>query len=297
MRGVDEGFVFHATGYMFIWGDYMKNKVLCGMAVMLIFCGAGYGQCCALSAGADANEDKAASKVDLGEVLSRVEGRLTKLHTFRAEMEYQVDQVLLDSRTVRHGTMYYAQDSNTVAFRVNFRDWSQYDLEEEESAEIEPVKYQEDYIFDGQWLSVRNEQRKSLRRVEVSKGKVDPNMFRLGKGPVPLPFALKKDDVLKEFKVEEVEPTAADPNETRHLVLTPRETSSVLKRYKRYEMWVSVKNWVPVQVLLVSQENEVTRVRWTVIELDMKLDKDVFVVPVVGSDWSVEVVPLARQGG
>jgi hypothetical protein len=75
---------------------------------------------------------------------------------------------------------------------------------------------QSSFIFDGEWLVEKNErERLFIKRQVVPPGEnFDP--LRIGDGPMPLPIGQKREDILKRYTAQLVEPTAglqppADP--------------------------------------------------------------------------------------
>ena len=229
----------------------------------------------------------------LSELLDRIENRGAQLQTLQADMLYEQEQRLLDIREIRHGRLSYQNRDDRVLFRMHFYDWRQIDMETPEAQRPPAVKLDLDYAFDGQWFIKRDARLKTLQRWEIAQGPSNVEAFRLGKGPFPLPFAIRKLDVVREFDVELI-PTDAkrDPVGGSHLRLTPRAESSYAEEYKSLELWVDDKTAVPVKVRFEKEGFEVTAVTWTKLELDELLDAKAFDLAPTNNDWTIETTPL-----
>jgi outer membrane lipoprotein-sorting protein len=234
---------------------------------------------------------KAVGEVEL--LLDNIEQSGSKLQSFQADMLYVQLDPLRDTLVKRGGELYYRTDKEAVRFRIHFDDYLQQDLED--SAPAKPVKYDEDYVFDGMWVTRRNTHTKTVQKWEVSKTANDKEMFRLGKGPFPLPFAIKKKDIKENFDVKLPGP---DPNEpagpanTHHLQLIPKAQSSYAKDYLQMNLWIDQKTSIPVQISYENIDYEVTTVTWTKIKTDKEIKNKVFELEAPGNDWDVDIKPL-----
>lgn len=223
-------------------------------------------------------------------LLERAEQRSTRLKSVRADMTYTLDQLMLETREVRQGSLLYRVDDQQVQFRLHFDSWRQVDLEADEPAPVVPIDL--DYAFDGRWLIKRDTHTKMIQRWELAKTPRDREAFRLGRGPFPLPFSLRKADVLANFEASLAEPTEQDPAGTDHLVLVPLPESTYAQDYRRMDLWIERARALPVQLRFEKQGFEVTMVTWRDIKLDVPIDARQFELAPPGPDWSVEVTPL-----
>jgi len=237
---------------------------------------------------APANEAEVDPK--LAALLEKVEKRGNELKSFQAEMLYTQQQPMVETMRTRHGTLYYLVKDSSVKFRIHFSDLQEQDLAEEKKAPM--VQFDEDYVYDGLWFTIRNARLKSIQRQEISKTPAKKEEFRLGKGPFPLPFAITKDDVLKQIQTKLVEPGDKDPKETDHLVLIPKKDSSFAEEYVKLELWISRANSVPIQLRFEKDNMEITTLEWSKVELDKGVDEKEFSLPKPGADWTVEETPL-----
>ncbi len=228
---------------------------------------------------------------ELNTLLDKIEKRSGELKSFEADMLFKQEQLLVDSVKIRNGKLYYQANPEAVYFRVHFADLLEMDLEEEEE-KPEPVKFNEDFAFDGRWLTRRNELFKSIQKYEISKEPANKETFRLGKGPFPLPFALTKADILKEFEVQLLPADPNDPAKTSHLKLKPKKDSSLAEKYLVLDFWVSAEEMEPRQIRYASPDDEITTVTWSKIKTDKTISKKNFELEAPDKDWEVEVNPL-----
>jgi len=229
---------------------------------------------------------------ELEKLLAKVEQRGKSLKSFQGKMLYEQNQPLTDTLTVRRGDMYYQVDAKTVRFRIHFADYLQAYLEDE--VRPKPVKFNEDFAFDGMWVTRRNERTKSIQRRQVAKTARHKEDFRLGKGPFPLPFALRRDDIVKEFDIQLMKPDPKDKTfkDADHLLLKPKPKSSFEEKYVKLELWLAKKDTVPVRMRYEVDNAETTTVTWSKIKIDKKISAKTFDLKPGGGDWDVEEIPL-----
>lgn len=223
-------------------------------------------------------------------LLGKIEAAGGKMKSFQGEMLFTVEQLMADAIDHQRGKLYYRRGDKTPRFLIHFDEHQQINLDDDEP---EPwVKADDTYAFDGLWLTRKNARTKMIQRWEVAREGQDQEMFRLGKGPFPLPFAIKKADVLKEF---EATLAAADPNDpagTAHLVLIPKKDSSYAEKYIKLELWVAQETATTEQIRYETTDSEIHTVRWSKIELDKDISSKMFELKSPGRDWTVEEVPL-----
>jgi len=249
------------------------------------------GQCCA---DGKSNDGDICSAVD--KLLYRVEQAGAKLASFQADMLYNQLQPIQDTVIIRHGRLYYQVRGETVRARINFDDFLQQDTDEEEK--LKPQKFDEDYVFDGLWLTASNSKTKKIDYHEISKKSRGKEDFRIGNGPFPLPFAIKRKDVLKHF---DVKITKADPNapavlkDSDHIALVPKKKSPYIKDYRRLELWVSKKTALPVRISFEKELGELTTITWSNIKVNKKIRDATFKLKKPGKGWTEDWHPLKEK--
>ena len=241
-------------------------------------------------------QDPAKAKISpqLNRLLDNLEKTGAKLKSFQAKMLYTQQQILVDTEMIRNGKLYYHTDEQNLRFRIHFSDWLQRDLEDDEQIP-EVVRFNEDVVFDGLWVTRRNERIKSIQKIEVSRKRQNKEQFRLGKGPFPLPFAIRKMDVLKEFDVKLLRAEPNDPQGTSHLLLKPKPKSSFADKYLRMDLWIGQKDYLPRQIRYETDDAEITTVTWSEIQADKPIADAVFKLEPGDTSWNTEVTFLKES--
>jgi len=227
----------------------------------------------------------------LNKLLDRIESTSVKLRSFEADMLYIQEQLLQETITRRTGKVYYRVDDDAVRARIAYVDFLQRYSDE---APPKPQKFDEDIVFDGMWVIHRNARTKNILRKQVSRTPKNVEAFRLGKGEFPLPLAIRKADVLREFDVTWPRPDPNDPEDTDHLLLKPKEKSSYAKKYARIELWIGRKLIVPTQIRFETHNHEITTFTWSKIKLNKRIKDKVFELK-GGRGWSEEEQPLREE--
>ena len=226
-----------------------------------------------------------------GTLLERIEQAGARIKSYQADMVLRQEQVLMDSLEIRRGELYYQVGKDEVRFRVHFGSLQEIDTSESEAEQqkIKPIKFEEDFSFDGQWLIRRDARTKTIEKWQVSKEKRGAEAFRLGSGPLlfPLPFALKKADVLREFEAELLPSGPNEPGKTDHLLLKPKKGGAFAGEYRILELWLCRKNTVPVQMRFETEDHEVTTILWSNIVTDKAIKAEQFQLAPAGEDWTV----------
>jgi len=286
------------------------------IVLTLLFCccfAVGYGACAAGGAdGGDAPtcdrapESKTApqapcsklwmgdpNELKLDELLDRIEKRCAALKDFQAEVIYKVEQPLIEAVAIRHGELYYQVRDQAVRFRIHFRDLQQAYLDDDEPALVS--KFDEDFSFDGQWAVRRNSHSKTLQRWQLSAKPAGQESFRIGQGPFPTPFAIKKVDLLEQFRVAIAPADPCDPAGTIRLQLKPKPAGSFAEKYRSIELWFDRQTILPRQIRLESSSNDFTHITWSKIKTDRPISPAHFQLEPAGPDWIVETYPLKKS--
>ena len=273
----------------------MKTFTMIVSAVVLVATGvaAGGAGCCAANKEEPAAGAQCAIDQEMDKLLVKIEEAGSKLKSFQGEMFFTVEQLLVDAIDNQRGKLYYQRTDKDVRFLIHFSEFQQIDLDDDRPAPW--AKADDTYAFDGLWLTRRNARTKMIQRWEVARERQDHEMFRLGKGPFPLPFAIKKADVLQEFEASLAVANPNDPAGTAHLVLKPKKDSSYTEKYVQLELWVSQATGTAEQIRYETTDSEIHTVRWSKIKLDKKISPKLFELKSPGSDWTVEETPLEKD--
>ncbi|MBI9016744.1 MAG: hypothetical protein JEZ07_05720 [Phycisphaerae bacterium] len=251
-------------------------------------------------------EKKVEISKEANDLLDKVELAAGKLKTYQAKMKYTMAQPELEIVTTQNGSIFYKVEKDAILARMNFDDMLQQDVDELEDDPADwakPVKFNDDYVFDGMWLTRRNDRTKMIQKWQVAKDKKDRDAFRIGKGPFPLPFSIKKDDLIKYFGIKIIVDKKLEAKElknTVHIELIPLKESVYAKEYVKLELWMDVKNYLPVQIRYEKGGDrcEITTVLWTDIKIDDKkgIAADIFIIDEnIGAGWQKEVTPMKNK--
>jgi outer membrane lipoprotein-sorting protein len=222
------------------------------------------------------------------DALNAMEAAGERYKTIRATIDYNVDMAQTGDQERRGGYVAYkAADGNEPArFRISF--------DTLRLGEGALTKDQLDYIFDGQWLTVAKHRIKQMTRYQVAAAgeKVEP--MRLGKGPFPVPFGQKADDVLAHFEVTTRDARKSDPPGTTYLKLLPRTGRQAELSAKQVEMWVDVSSGLPAKIISLDKSENLTTVVFSDIKTGAQVDASLFAVQ-RPAGWEYVVKPLGEQ--
>jgi len=238
--------------------------------------------------------EKAKISPQLNRLLDNLEKTGAKLKSFQAKMLFTQQQILIDTEMIRNGKLYYHTDKENLRFRIHFSDWLQRDLEDDEQVP-QVFRFNEDVVFDGLWVTRRNERTKNIQKFEISRKRQNKEQFRLGQGPFPLPFAIRKADVLKEFDAKLLRAEPNDPARTSHLLLKPKPKSSFADKYLRMDLWIGQKDYLPRQIRYETDDAEITTVTWSEIQADKPIAEAVFKLEPGDTSWNTEVTFLKES--
>ena len=164
------------------------------------------------------------------------------LKSYQCKVEYLFSQPVLESKTLRTGSLYYARFGNGSKLRINFDTLTQDDGPQQ--------KYVEHYIFDGQWLTHIDYQIKQVQKRQLAEANEPIDAFELAKRNFPIIGFSKTDDLKKEFDINVVNrliPRKRNPN-LIHLHLKVKPDSQYKDDYKSVEIWIDKELMLPAQI-------------------------------------------------
>jgi len=228
------------------------------------------------------------------QLLDQLEERSKSLESFQSKVKYTREQGLLGDSQIRIGTIDYHLGPPS-RFAVRFTH-----MIDNDALRQRPVAY----IFDGTWLAEINEDDKQFIRRQIVAPDETYDPLQLGEGPFPFPIGQKRDQVLRLFQVELIEPTDDDAKDTKHLQLTPRvhpETGKPTSQFTKVDIWYDADSLLPVKVVTYEQEADNTTtvelVAPTVDEIDAQDVDEMFntTAPAAGAGWNVQIKPLESK--
>ena len=210
---------------------------------------------------------------DAMKILRELEAAGDKHHTIKADVDYEVVDLVLGNSEKRTGWVAYSKgdDKTPARFRVSF-----------EKCKLGVGAWTEgkkDYAFDGYWLTVADHKIKNITMYQHAAvgQKVEP--LRIGKGPFPLPFGQKAADMVKYFIPSTRPPVESDPNGTIYLRLLTRPQYDEELPTTRMEMWIDAKTYLPVRLKSRDKNKAVTTVTFKDILTNKAVDEGVFRIP------------------
>jgi outer membrane lipoprotein-sorting protein len=220
-------------------------------------------------------------------ILEDLEAAGETYRSIKANVTYIVNNKLTGDVETRTGWVAYQQagKDQPARFRVSFDTLAM--------GEGRPTKQKVDYIFDGQWLKVAKHNIKSLTHYQVAAEGETVEPLRIGKGPFPVPFGQKVEDVTRYLDVEVKDRDKDAPKGSDYLLLTPHKENRSLVNFNRLELWIDRQRHLPVKVRTVDESHNVVTVNFSDIETkaEMKPEWFTFEKP---ADWSLQI---ERMGG
>ena len=223
-------------------------------------------------------------------ILQDLEAAGEKHKTIRADIDYHwVSRELGDTET-RTGWVAYSKggDKTPTRFRIAFKTLR--------LGKGKTRKELVDYAFDGQWLTVAKHKIKNMTLYQVAAAgeKIEP--LRIGKGPFPLPFGQKADDVIEHFQARTRSPRPNDPKNTTYLRLTARPKYAPKMSTQRLELWIDSTTHLPVKIRSRDKNKNDTTVTFEKIRTNQDVPAGVFRIP-RKLGWQVVRRPLKGAKG
>ncbi len=233
-----------------------------------------------------------AEKVDpaVMEVLQRLETARDKFPVVTADLDYHELLRELGDTEQRSGKVYYqsAAGDSPAKWRIHFRTLRQGDGPK--------IKNVEDYVFDGQWLTIRKERPKQMWRIQVVPPGEKIEALELGKGPFPVPFGQKAETVLRHFRVSTRPARKSDPEDCDYLKLITRPEHQRELNVVWLEMWVQRKTGLPVKIVAEDASGNRKTVEFKDVVTPKSLPRKTFDLPRPPAGWEYRVEPYKPAG-
>jgi outer membrane lipoprotein-sorting protein len=205
-----------------------------------------------------------------GDYLKKLNNRTRNLESYQCRIEYLFEQPVFETKTLQTGVLYYQKDSGKSALRINFRTRS----EEEEKEQ----KYQDEYIFDGIWLTHIDYQVKEVKRYQRAKENEPVDAFDLVAKNFPILGFSKVEELEKNYDIKLLEKENACKSAIGGLVgfsLSPKPDSGY-KDYKTINFWVDSSIDLPAKIIATNADGDIYQVRFLEPKINQKIDKKVF---------------------
>lgn len=144
-----------------------------------------------------------------------------------------------------------------------------------------------DYLLQGPDLIDRDyaAKKQTVTQVHAPGEKID--LFKLGEGPFPLPIGQTRDEVLKQFTVQEEKPK--DPNALAQLKLISKDGTDIKKKFEWIRVSIDKTTKLP-NVITTASPNEVdiNTATLTNIRVDNAVNDNEFKLePIKESEWNL----------
>ncbi|MFA6186895.1 MAG: hypothetical protein WC770_06780 [Phycisphaerae bacterium] len=195
------------------------------------------------------------------DTLRKLNNSVKTIKNLSAQIEYIHAQPLFETKTIRTGKIFYVKDANCSLLRINFLTLKQDDANEQ--------TYREDYVFDGWKLTKIDHQSKSAITEQLAKDKaIEP--FALVQDYFPI---VGFDEPAKLGEQFEITVIAGD---VPQLKLIPRENSRYSKAYKQVDCKLNPQNYLPMEFIASTCDDEEITIRLTQTDLQKAIDKTTF---------------------
>ncbi len=224
------------------------------------------------------------------EVLTKVEKATHAIEAMTGKITYDRIQGLLGDKQRRYGSLVY-HAGPPARFAIHL-----------DRMLIDRAIRPRDrwYIFDGRWLVERLDDEKRFTKWQIVPPDKDPaevDPLGAGEGPFALPIRVNKNDLVRRFKVQLVEPAEDDPADSVHLKLLPRD--GVRVDFQELDLYYDKDTLLPVQVRTLddaeSGDESIIKLR----DLDTNPDNvDTTVIDVsepTERGWHTEVKPWEKD--
>ncbi len=208
--------------------------------------------------------------------------------TVKSDITYTVRNTVFGDVDIRTGWVGYAgeDDKQNPRFRIHFETLSHGKDQPKARARL-------DYAFDGMWFIMVNHKARQYQGQQVAAQGQRVNPLKIGRGPFPIPFGQKTDDVLEHFTVTTRTTGKDEPAGTTYLDLR------TIRRFRkdfnlvRLQMWIDPAMNLPVRIISHDAGTSVTTVDFENIEPNAELKKKIFTLP-KKLGYSVEMKKLEQ---
>lgn len=234
-----------------------------------------------------ARPDKPVSKYTLDEILDTLRNRTAQLTSYKCKVNYLFiqDPELLDSRTLRKGTLYYLKDKAGSRIRVNFDT-----MKQDEGKE---TAHKEQFMFDGVYLVKIDYQLKKVDRYQQVEINKPVDVFEFVSHNFPIVGFSKSEDLRKQFDIKVVD-KAADSSKPIRLHLKVRKDSVYKEDYTDIDFWIDSRTFLPSRIVSKSTEEDVYDIQLTDAAINKKMENSVFKLE-TPSGFSKNEHPLKRK--
>ncbi len=228
-------------------------------------------------------------------ILSRLEQR--DVRDLRAKVTWDLTYVIEEDVTRKTGKLWYKKLDPVAKFKVRF---------DRKIVGGRADTLAEEHLFDGRWYVELNSETKTVSRTEMRHESDTSDPYSITEGSFPVPFGQRRDDIVREFDVNLAPPAQGDPENTDHLVLTPRPGTRTGHSYAKIDFWI-VRDGplagLPIEVRSDKRDgtgavNSTIRVSFRDVEVDTGFaESDLQIRTPLGFEEIVERLPEQTGAG
>jgi hypothetical protein len=245
-------------------------------------------------------------------VLKQLNKKALELKFYQARIEYKFVQPLLESESLRKGTLNYAKYDTESKLRLSFQT-RKIDDEEEE-------KYVEEYIvldgsrlahpgyeFEGMWAVLIDYEIESVKYIQLAEPK-EPNkpvdVFDLASKNFPMVGFTRVEDLKKQFEVSLIEQKKDEAEDFIQVHLKVKPNSVYKDDYVSIDFWIDKELGLPAKVVAVStepateslEERDMSEIKFLASNVNKRIDKEVFDFKIPQGFGEPEIIPLQKNG-
>jgi len=210
----------------------------------------------------------AAGRID--DILTRLQAQTSRLKSYQAEIHYLFiqDPELLDSRTLRKGTLYYKKDESGSKLRISFNTLKQDDGADE--------KYIEHFIFDGVWLTKIDFQLEKVDFYQQAPEDKPIDVFEFISHRFPLLGFTNTQLLREQFDIILVALRGPKSSNDIGLSLRPKENSPYKNDYAHISFYLDIATFLPARIAAKSTEGDIYDIQLLDIKVNKKIKNAVF---------------------
>lgn len=223
----------------------------------------------------------------LGQLLDKINLAAKNLKSCQAAVDYLSIQEpeLLDSRTLRKGTLYYQKNDKGSRFRLNFDSSKQDDGEEQ--------KKKEHFLFDGVWLTKIDYPFRQIDQYQQAPVEQPADVFEYISHNFPIVGFTGTATLQKQFEITLVSPKE-DEKELEHLLLKVKADSVYKDDYSQIDLWIDRKLNLPVRMVSLSVQGDIYDLKLSKPKVNTSLPDAIFVID-APSDFSKSIKTLDQK--
>jgi outer membrane lipoprotein-sorting protein len=266
------------------------------MLKILVILAVTVGGCSPASRAEQTSVSQQGGSNSVDKILTDLRKATSELKSYQCRIEYLFSQPILESKTLRTGTLYYARQGESSKLRIDFNTLSQDDGPQQ--------KYIESYIFDGQWLTHIDYQIKQVQKRQLAEANEPIDAFELVTRNFPIIGFSETEDLKKEFDINLInEPakqtrltgggqTAGKPDGQIHLHLKVRPDSQYKDDYKTIDILLDKKLMLPSRLTAVSTQDDIYEISFISPVVNGPIDEKVFDFTIPKDFGKPEIIPL-----